>query len=50
MITFTVNTAHGWADVIAMVRDLLGEKYIVWQDRTGKVGIIRASEAEVRTG
>lgn len=37
-----------WADVIALIRDLLGEKWIVWQDRTGSVGVIKASAASVR--
>lgn len=43
-----VGTLHGWADVIGIVRDLLGERWIVWQLRTGQCGVVKGSEATVR--
>ncbi len=48
MQTMAVRTEHGWADVAAVIRDLRGFQIVVWQDRTGKLGCIMASVAEVR--
>jgi hypothetical protein len=48
MLSMAVETEHGWADVIALIRDLRGYKVIVWQDRTGTIGTMFASDARVR--
>lgn len=47
-IALAVYVNHGWADVIAITRDLLGQKVIAWQDRTGTVGAIPATLATIR--
>lgn len=46
--TMCVRTINGWADVIGMIRDLRGFKVVVWQDRTGMMGAMMASEAYLR--
>lgn len=48
MRAMAVKVDGDWCDVVAMVRDLQGEKWLVWQRRTGEVGIVKAARAMCR--